>query len=40
MGSPNLVICLDSLSYTEDTITITSTLRGCLSKTIYVLLRV
>lgn len=31
LGSPDLIICLDSLAYTEDTLTVTNSLRGCLN---------
>lgn len=31
LDDPSLVICLDSVAFTEDTVTITSSLRGCIS---------
>ena len=31
LGNPDLIICLDSLAYTEDTLTVTNSLRGCLN---------
>ena len=31
LENPTLVICLDPVAYTEDTITVTSSLRGCLT---------
>ena len=31
LDNPTLVICLDSAAYTKDTISITSSLRGCIS---------
>jgi acetylornithine deacetylase/succinyl-diaminopimelate desuccinylase-like protein len=31
LDNPTLVICLDSVAFTEDTMTITSCLRGCLT---------
>ncbi len=32
LGNPNLVICLDSSAYSKDTVSITSSLRGSISK--------
>ena len=31
LDDPSLVICLDSVAFTEDTVTITSSLRGCIN---------
>lgn len=31
LGSPDLIICLDAEAYTEDTLTVTNSLRGCLN---------
>ena len=31
LESPTLVVCLDSVAFTEETITITSSLRGCIT---------
>lgn len=31
LGKPDLIICLDAGAYTEDTITVTNSLRGCLN---------
>ena len=31
LDSPTLVVCLDSVAFTEETITITSSLRGCIN---------
>jgi len=31
LDDPSLVICLDAGAFTEDTMTITSTLRGCIT---------
>jgi hypothetical protein len=38
MGNPNLVICLDAGAISRDTLSITSSLRGCLSKFIVEIL--
>ena len=32
IGEPNVVICLDSDAFRDDTLVISSSLRGCLSK--------
>ena len=32
LGSPDLVICLDSIAYDTSSFFVTSTLRGCISK--------
>lgn len=31
LGKPDLIICLDAAAYTEDTLTVTNSLRGCLN---------
>jgi hypothetical protein len=31
LGSPSLVVCLDSVALTEETLTVTSSLRGVLT---------
>lgn len=31
LGKPDLIICLDAGAYTEDTLTVTNSLRGCLN---------
>lgn len=31
MGKPDLIICLDAEAYTEETLTVTNSLRGCLN---------
>ena len=31
LGKPDLIICLDAEAYTEDTLTVTNSLRGCLN---------
>ena len=31
LENPTLVVCLDSVAFTEETITITSSLRGCIT---------
>ena len=31
LENPTLVVCLDSVAYSEETITITSSLRGCIT---------
>jgi len=35
LGKPTIVVCLDSVSFTEETLTITSCLRGCITFDIY-----
>ena len=37
LDNPTLVICLDSVAYSEETITITSSLRGCITFDIKVI---
>jgi hypothetical protein len=36
IGDPNVVICLDSDAFRDDTLVISSSLRGCISKLIRV----
>ena len=31
LGNPGLIICLDAQAYTEETVTVTHSLRGCLN---------
>jgi hypothetical protein len=31
LGKPDLIVCLDAQAYTEETVTVTHSLRGCLN---------